>query len=154
MEKETILKQLVEELLQKIDINAEVVISLEEERYIVQLNTESDAPFLIGRFGETLLSLQRIIEAMMYKKINEETNILINVNDYRERQRERLEKIADNLAQRVIEQGRDAYLRSFSSYERKIIHEYIGTKYPDLVSHSEDEGEERKLVISKGPATE
>lgn len=149
MSKEEQVHVLVEELLRRLSIEATILVSKQDDRYLIQLNTEEEAPYLIGRYGETLVSLQRLVEAMMYKTNEEELHVLVNVNDYREHQKERLEKIADNLAQRVIEQGREAYLRSFSAYERKIIHEYISEKYPMLTSRSEDEGHERKLVISK-----
>jgi spoIIIJ-associated protein len=149
MSKEEQIHALVEELLRRMSIDATILVTAQDDRYLIQLNTDEEAPYLIGRYGETLVSLQRIIEAMMYKTSEDELHVLVNVNDYREHQKERLESIADNLAQRVMEQGREAYLRSFSAYERKIIHEYISQKYPDLTSRSEDEGHERKLVISR-----
>ncbi|HLL61095.1 MAG TPA: R3H domain-containing nucleic acid-binding protein [Candidatus Nitrosocosmicus sp.] len=154
MNKEEIIKTQVEELLNKLTVTASVDVTQEDDRYVVQLNTDTDAPFLIGRYGETLISFQRVLEAMLYKKSDEEVHLLINVNDYREKQKERLESIADNLAHRVQEQGREAYLRSFSAYERKIIHEYIGKNYPNLHSRSEDDGTSRKLVISLKDASE
>jgi spoIIIJ-associated protein len=138
----------VEELLTKLNIKAAITVTLEGEKYLVQLSTETEAPYLIGKYGETLSSLQRIIESMLFKELNTQVDIILNVNDYRERQKERLEKIAENIALRVKEQKREAYLRSFSAYERKIIHEYIATNHPELQSQSEDEGYERKLVVS------
>ncbi len=148
MKKETLIQDTMTELLKKLNVKADVSVDKQEDRFLVQLATEVDAPSLIGRYGETLISLQRILEAMIYKVDQTDVSILVNVNDYREKQKERLEGIADNIAKRVMETKRPSFLRSFSSYERKMIHEYISTNYPDLESHSEDEGTARKLVIT------
>lgn len=149
MEKIDIIKQEVNDLLTKIGVKYELELRMEGAAYFCQINTESDAPYLIGKHGEMVQSLQRILEAILYNKFSEEVSVLVNVNDYREKQKERLEKIADNVATRVMSEERSAYLRSFSAYERKIIHEYISSKYPDLQTVSEGEAADRKLVISK-----
>jgi spoIIIJ-associated protein len=148
METQKTVQNLVEELLTKLNIKAKITVTLEGEKYLVQLNTETEAPYLIGKYGETLSSFQRIIESMLFKELNSQVDVVLKVNYYRERQKERLEKIAENIALRVKEQKREAYLRSFSAYERKIIHEYIALNHPELQSRSEDEGYERKLVVS------
>ena len=75
----------------------------------------------------------------------------MNVNDYREKQEERLHEIADKYAQKAIDTHASAYIRGLSSYERKLVHEYVTKNYPDLTSYSQGEGRDRRLVIdSKG----
>ena len=43
--------------------------------------------------------------------------------------------------------GTAGYIRSLSSFERKLIHEFITANYPDLTTSSVGEGRERQLVI-------
>lgn len=148
MNKEETIKMETEVLLGKIGLTLEVELEKQDDAYVVNLKTAEEAPLLIGRFGETLSSLQRILEAMLFKTFQEPLNILVNVNDYRERQRARLEGIADNIAKRVIQEGKPSTLRSFSSYERKVIHEYIAKKFPDLTTYSEGEGVDRRLNVA------
>ena len=45
------------------------------------------------------------------------------------------------------ETGEQSFIRGFSSYERKIAHEYITENYPDLTTFSEGEGRDRKLIV-------
>lgn len=140
---ETYAKKLIELIVE----NAEVEVHEEDEMYHVAIKTEDEAPTIIGRHGETIRALQKILEVVLYKKIGESVHILVNVNDYREKQRERLEYIAEEHAKRVHETGMSSTMRGFSSFERKILHEYITTKYPELTSYSVGEGKDRRLVV-------
>ncbi|NTU74234.1 RNA-binding protein, partial [Candidatus Roizmanbacteria bacterium] len=94
---------------------------------------------------------------ILYKSTGESVSLLVNVNDYREKQKERLEHIADQHAQKVQSYQRSSHLRGFSSYERKMIHEYITSTYPDLTTYSVGEGRDRQLVVdlksNEQPAT-
>jgi len=136
-------------LLKKLNVAVEEVsVKAENENYFVQIKSLIDAPFLIGRYGETLQATQRIIEVFLFKIFGEKIELVINVNDYRERQKERLEKIAENIAQRVVAEKKEQSLGSFSNYERKIIHEFISKNYPELTSYSEGEGYNRILIVA------
>ncbi len=148
MDKEQTIKMEVEVLLGKMGLTPEVSVAIDSETYVVQLKTDTDAPFLIGKYGETLSSIQRVLEAMLFKLFKEPVNLLVNVNDYRERQKVRLEGIAENIANRVVSEQKPVTLRSFSAYERKVIHEYISKNYPQLKSFSEGEGRDRRLNVA------
>ncbi len=140
--------QLTKELIEQLGFKAEVEIKLEDGMYYVHLRTEDDASLLIGKHSRMLASLQRVLSAMLFQKLGEKVDVLLDVNDYREAQKERLIGIANNVAQRVIDEQRDARLASFSAYERRIIHEHIAENYQSLESHSEGEGVDRNLVIA------
>lgn len=148
MDKAQVIKTTTEELLVKMITTFEVEVEESEGAYQIIIKTEADAPTIIGRHGETIRALQKILEVMLYKTFSESVNVLVNVNDYREKQRERLEHIADEVAQRVTNEKRESSLRSFSSFERRIIHEYISKNYPDLTSYSVGEGRDRRLMVN------
>lgn len=148
-----LIEQEAKELLQKIVDKPDLEVSEDDEVFHVSIKTEEDAPIVIGRHGETIKALQKILEVVLYKKLGESVDVLVNVNDYREKQKERLVELADRFAKKTQEEGRLSYLRGLSAYERKLIHEYISSNYPDLTSYSEGEGRDRKLVVDlKGNA--
>jgi len=147
MEKIEVIKTEATELLKKIIDKFEVEVKLEEETYQIVIKAEEEAPVVIGRHGETIRAIQKILEVILYKKFSEPVQILVNVNDYREKQKERLEGIATELAQKVTESKNSTYFGGLSSYERKIVHEYITANYPELTTYSVGEGKGRKLVI-------
>ena len=148
MDKKEAIKSEAEELLKKMIEKFEVEVEEQDGLFQLIIKTEEEAPTVIGRHGETIRSLQKILEVILYKKLGEPVDILVNVNDYREKQKERLEQIAENIAQRVKTEQKEVPLRNFSSYERRVIHEYISNKHSDLTSYSVGEGRERQLIVS------
>lgn len=147
MDKLKTIKSETEELLKKIIDKFEVEVTEEENIFNIIIKAEEEAPTVIGRHGETIRAIQKILEVILYKKFEEPISLLVNVNDYREKQKERLEGIAQQAAVKVQELKEASYLRGFSSYERKIVHEYVTNNYPDLTTFSIGEGRDRKLVI-------
>ncbi len=153
---DTIQKE-AEALLSKIIDKPEVEVSEDSGVFHVTIKTDEEAPVVIGRHGETIKAIQKILEVILYKKNGESVEILVNVNDYREKQKERLEELADRYAQKTKDLQSSSYIRGLSSYERKLVHEYVTQNYPDLTSYSTGEGRDRRLVIDfKGnePKTE
>ncbi len=152
-----LVKTTTEDLLSKMITEFSVEVQEDTGVYHIIIKTEADAPTVIGRHGETIRALQKILEVMFYKQFNEPLSILVNVNDYREKQKERLESLAVEYATRAQSAKEETYIRGLSSYERRVIHEYITTNYPDLTSYSVGEGRDRRLVVNlKGnePATD
>lgn len=141
------IKTEAQELLQKIINSFEIDVTRDEDIYHVIIKSDADAPTVIGRHGETIRAIQKILEVILYKKTGEPVHILVNVNDYREKQKERLEGIAAEAARRVEESKRPTSLRRFSSYERKLIHEYITNNYENLTTYSTGEGRDRELIV-------
>ncbi len=148
MDKIQTIKAETEELLKKMINKFEVEVTEEDANFQVIIKAEEEAPTVIGRHGETIRAIQKILEVVLYKQFGEPIKLLVNVNDYREKQKEKLEAMATQLAKEVEESKKPSYLSKLSSYERKVIHEYITSNYPDLVSYSVDEGRERRLVIN------
>lgn len=148
MTSETI-QTLTAELLEHIGFTCTVDVTEEDGAFRIHIQTEDDASMLIGKHAHMLASLQRILGAMLYKRAGERVDVLVDVNDYRDAQKERIIGIADNIARRVIDEDRPSALGSFSAYERKIIHEHISQNYQSLQSYSEGEGRFRKLVIAR-----
>jgi spoIIIJ-associated protein len=148
MDKVQIIKTETENLLSKMIEGYEVQVEEDENNiFNVVIKAENDAPTVIGRHGETIRAIQKILEVILYKSLGESVSLLVNVNDYREKQKERLEGIASQLAEKAKALKQSVYFRGLSSYERKMIHEYITATYPDLTTYSVGEGRDRKLVI-------
>jgi len=147
MEKTELIKTETEGLLEKIIDKFEVEVKEEGEAFHVIIKTDEEAPTVIGRHGETIRAIQKILEVILFKKNGEALTILVNVNDYREKQKERLEGLAKQYAQQAEETKAAVNIRNLSSYERKVIHEYVTANYPGLTTYSEGEGRDRRLII-------
>ncbi len=146
MDKVEIVKTETEGLLAKLINEYSLEVTEDNGAFQIVIKTE-EAPTIIGRHGETIRAIQKILEVILYKKLQESIHILINVNDYREKQQERLEYMASQYADKVTESHQPENVFHLSSYERRIIHQYITSNYPELTSYSVGEGRDRKLVI-------
>jgi spoIIIJ-associated protein len=147
MDKVQIIKTEAEALLAKMINKFEVEVSDDGGVFQVIIKADEEVSTVIGRHGETIRAIQKILEVILYKTFNERVEILVNVNDFREKQKERLETMAREYAEQTKSTGTASYIRSLSSYERKLIHEYITANFPDLSTTSVGEGRERQLVI-------
>lgn len=108
--------------------------------------TGDDLAVLIGRHGKTLDSLQFIVSAITVRKIGFRYPVIIDVEGYKNRQRQKLESIAQSAANRAVSQGKSIKLRPMTPYERRIIH--ITLRNNDRVeTASEGEGSARHVVV-------
>jgi len=148
MEKIETIKKEAEELIKKMIDNFTLEVTEENGVFHVNIKTE-EASMIIGRFGETIRSLQKILEVILYKTFGQSVEVLVNVNDFRQKQKEKLENLVENLAKKVEETGQEQIVNNLSSYERKMIHQLVTIKYPNLTSYSTGEGRLRRLVIAK-----
>lgn len=146
MDKTQTVKTEVDALLKKLVDTYTLDVTEEAGAYHIVIKTE-EAPTIIGRHGETIRAMQKMLEVILYKTLQESVHVLINVNDYREKQQERLEYMAGQYADKVMESRQPEPVFHLSSFERRIIHQYITTNYPDLASYSVGEGRDRKLMV-------
>ncbi len=75
-----VIKQTVEELLSKLDVNATADVSVSQEGADVVLSSE-DSGILIGYHGEILEALQLILSLMISKKLGKFIRISVEVGE-------------------------------------------------------------------------
>lgn len=108
--------------------------------------TGNDLAVLIGRHGKTLDSLQFLVSAVTVRKMGFRYPVVVDVEGYKSRQRQKLESIARSAANRAAGQNRSIKLRPMTPYERRIVH--ITLRDDDRVeTASEGEGSARHVVV-------
>lgn len=108
--------------------------------------TGKDLAVLIGRHGKTLEALQFLVSAITVRKIGYRFPVIIDVESYKNRQRQKLEALARSTANRAVSQARSIKLRPMSPYERRIIHVALRDD-PRVDTGSEGEGPARHVVV-------
>ncbi len=102
---------------------------------------------LIGRHGHTLESLQYLVSKTVQRITGDEKNIVVvDVESYLERQKEKLRELAQNLAQKAKETGVEIPMRPMSSKDRRIVHLTL-KDHEHVTTESRGEGLRRKVVI-------
>ena len=82
----------------------------------------ADMGILIGKHGQTLDSLQYLTNLVANKNSTERVRVIIDVEDYRDRRIETLNRLAYRLADKVKRSGERVALEPMNPHERKIIH--------------------------------
>lgn len=108
--------------------------------------TGDDLAILIGRHGRTLDALQFVVSAITVRSMGFRYPVIVDVEGYKSRQREKLESIARSTANKAASQHRSVKMRPMTPYERRIVH--IALRDDDRVdTASEGEGIARHVVV-------
>ena len=112
----------------------------------IEINGEN-VGYLIGYRGETLNSLQVILNNIASKNVDEKVKVLLNINGYREKREKDLEILASKIAGTVIKTKKSITLEPMSAYERKIIHTKL-QQNDKVKTYSIGEEPHRKVVVA------
>lgn len=148
-------EELLAQLLEKMGIDAEVNCrggTGEEESPILLDVTGDDLGILIGRRGETLSSLQFLLNLMVGKQLDSWVRVAVDVEGYRARREEALQSLAARVAERVRRTGQTIALEPMPANERRIVHLSLQNN-PYVTTESSGYGEDRRVnVIPKVPS--
>jgi spoIIIJ-associated protein len=152
-----IARQVLKDLLDRMDIHAYITAvrsTVPDQRgnpedtitLHVEGADEEAMSLLIGRRGETLRSLQFMVNLIVSRRVQKWPQVVVDVGNYRQRRQESLEGLARRMAERVRQTGRPLMLEPMGAYERRIVHL---TLRPDetVYTESSGEGQNRKIVI-------
>ena len=106
-----------------------------------------DLAVLIGRHGRTLDALQALTSAITNRKLGFRYPIIVDVEGYRHRRRQKLEDIARRSADRAARQHIAVRLRPMTAYERRVVHVALRDDHR-IVTQSEGDDPFRMVVIS------
>jgi spoIIIJ-associated protein len=106
-----------------------------------------DLGILIGRRGQTLASLQYVLNLIVSKQIDRRVAFGVDVDSYRRRREEALVGLAKRMAARVRGTGRSVTLEPMPPNERRIVHLALAED-PAVMTVSIGEGEARKVAIT------
>ena len=138
-------KEYLEELLTKMGLEVNFETKYRDETIFIKIYS-SNNPVLIGKGGNTLKALENIVK----QKINNDWHInpylSLDVEDYREKQQRRLERLAKSVAKDVLKTNVEVHLENMSAYDRRIVHNAL-TNFKGIKTISEGEEPNRHVVI-------
>ncbi len=144
-----IVENSIEKLFSLMGVKAKTSVSFDDtnEVFVVDIEAGDSTGLLIGKRGETLLSIQNILSVIYKEETGEWGKIIVNVGDYRQKEEEYLKNLATSAAQRAIETGNPQSLYNLKPWQRRVIHLSL-SEDTSVETVSEGEGEDRHLVIS------
>ncbi|MBU8914827.1 protein jag [Bacillus sp. FJAT-29953] len=102
---------------------------------------------LIGKRGQTLNSLQYLTQLVINRHSEQYFTVILDAEDYRNRRNETLIQLANRLAQKAVQTGKDVALEPMPSYERKVIHTAL-SENKRVKTSSDGTEPHRHVVIS------
>ena len=128
----------------QVQVDAYVLDDLRDGSLVFEIEGE-DAGLLIGRRGDTLRDLQSIVRLLVGRRLQRRPNIIIDVEQYQDRRRNRLQDLAERAARSATRAGEER-MEPMSSDERRLIHLALA-EHPNVVTESEGEGDDRHVVV-------
>jgi len=124
----------------------DVEVSVKEQTISANIKGEN-LGVLIGRRGETLDALQYLSNLVVNKNSEAKQKIILDIEGYRNRRKNTLQKLALRLADKVRKQGKSIVLEPMNAQERRVIHTTLQSR-DDIYTFSEGEEPYRKIVIA------
>lgn len=138
-------KQFLEDVFEKMNIVGKIQTKQDGKDLYVSVDGP-DMAVLIGRRGQTLDSLQYLVSLVVNKNREDYIRVVLDTENYREKRKETLEKLANRLAYKARKMRKDISLEPMNPYERRIIHSALqGNTY--VSTRSEGEEPFRKVII-------
>lgn len=141
-------KKYVEDVLSFFGLNTDVYSSADEDVVEMSIPSTHLNAFLIGQHGDTLRNLQHLVSTTLRNQDAELVRVNLDVADYKRQRNDRLRDQAEDWAKKVRQSGEPMHLRPMSAAERRVVHQVI-SDYGDLETHSEGEGRDRHVILSK-----
>jgi spoIIIJ-associated protein len=154
MDKLQEVKNIITELLDKMDFKAKEMEATEEEGNVVRININTDeASLLIGAQGRNLEAFQNLAKSLLWKKFPQEKfYLLIDVENFKKKKQEQIITLAIEKAEMVRSTKITQVLPPMSPFMRRMVH--LRFKKDDLTDIATDsigeEGARRVRLIWKG----
>jgi spoIIIJ-associated protein len=118
---------------------------LREEQIYIKMYSNNNS-ILIGKDGKTLSSLMIIVKQMLNTQFGITPHLILDVENYKENQEKRIERLAKRLARDVIRTKTEVKLDNMNSYERRLVHNILSDN-DKVCTISEGEEPNRHVII-------
>jgi len=150
-------RQLLEGMLERMDLEAFVTVQhrtapgpdgepQQSTMLYIEGIDEETVGLMIGRRGETLRSMQFLLNTIVQRTSGRWPQLVVDVGNYRQRRQESLESLARRMAEQVRTTRRPMPLEPMQSYDRRIIHMVL-REDQTVYTESSGEGENRRITI-------
>ena len=161
-EKKKLIEETTKELLEQMGFKATVYTSTtvppdsQDAINNIPISVEiqlTESKYLIGKYGINLSALQHLLRIIVRKRSSEHINFNVDVNGYREEQRQSIVDFARESAEKAMKEKRSITLRPMNAFERRLVHVEL-SQIEGIRTESIGEGEDRKVVIKPASVSE
>jgi len=141
------IRTIIAEVLGFMGVEHSVTIEESADTTFVNITSSGLDGLLIGRRGETLASIQHVVNRIFTSRTGRHSKITVDVGGYVRRKHRLLVEKAQRLADRVRQTQREYDFEPLKASERRIIHLALAD-FDDVTTYTIGDGLLRKVVIS------
>lgn len=138
-------KKFVKDIIEGMGLTVNLETRRTEQNLQIKIHTDNNG-IIIGKNGRTLTSIQTLLRQAIYAKTGVYVNIVLDVENYKEKVAKNIEFLAKKLAREVQKTKIDVKMDSMNSYERRLVHEIL-KDFKGIKTESEGEEPNRSVVI-------
>ena len=138
-------KEFVKNIIEGMGLTVNLETRRTEQNLQIKIHTDNNG-IIIGKNGRTLTSIQTLLRQAIYAKTGIYVNIVLDVENYKEKVAKNIEILAKKLAREVQKTKMDVKMDSMNSYERRLVHEVL-KDFKGIKTESEGEEPNRSVVI-------
>lgn len=146
-EAEARLKELLENIVAALGLEATVKITDRSEEVVAELVGE-DLGLFIGRHGSTMDAVQYLANITVFRGLEERKRIIVDAEEYRERREEVLRSLADRAASEVMKGKGEYEMKPMSAAERRIVHLHLQER-SGIETSSDGREPFRRVIITR-----
>ena len=139
-------KEYVKKIIEGMGIEDVKIETHRKENYLKLIIHSDNSSILIGKGVRPLSSIQNVLRSVINKETGMSINIILDVENYKEKQQRNIEKLAIKLAKEVRKTKEPITMDSMNSYERRLVHSVL-SDFKGITTESEGEEPNRKVVI-------
>lgn len=139
------IKNFLLDITKKMGLTVNIEIKKRDNLVTFTLYSDNNA-LLIGKNGKTLDALSTITRQILQKELNKPFYILLDVEEYKLKRQNDIERLAKRIAREVSKTKIEAKLDAMNSYERRIVHNILSER-KDVYTESSGEEPNRYVVI-------
>ncbi|MGL4340286.1 MAG: protein jag [Rhodoglobus sp.] len=136
----------IEELLDIMDLDGDIEIDVRGNRAYLSITSREDTNLRLLSRPDTVTALQELTRIAVHAKTGAFSRLILDVGGSRETRESELAILVDKAIERIHGGAESAALPPMSSYERKLVHDFVAER--GFASGSQGEGRERHTVIT------
>ncbi|ETY72864.1 RNA-binding cell elongation regulator Jag/EloR [Lactiplantibacillus fabifermentans] len=134
------------DIVKQLGITSDLDVDFGNRYATLNFDTERQG-LLIGKHGRTINALQDIAQVYMNHHGASHVNVVLDVDDYRDRREATLKRLAESTAREAIATGKQVFLDPMPSFERKLIHAELANNH-HVTTFSEGRDPHRAVVVA------
>ena len=147
--------QVLSRIVDVINTGAEVSMTYSNHNYAIFEISKADPGIIIGKHGHTLDAIQYLLNLIVNKGKDDQSNkiYVVDIDGYRKRREESLKRYAQEKAEFAKRKGDTVALYFMNSIERRLVHMALKGD-PEVTTYSEGREPYRRVIIKPTSQTE